>query len=49
MDALRPAAGDQVANATILVREHCLELGDGHLVDWFWTLDGPPSCGRILS
>lgn len=38
MNALRPAAGDQIGDAGFLVGELRLELGDGHLVNGLRTL-----------
>ena len=32
-DAFRPATGDQVGRASVLVGEHFFELGSGKLVD----------------
>lgn len=45
MDALRPAAGDQVADARILVadREHGVKLGRCELVNWLWVFHGRSS------
>lgn len=48
-NALRPAAGDQVGAARILIGERSLELSDCHLVNGFGAAHGVSSvCRRIL-
>jgi hypothetical protein len=38
MNAIRPAARDQIGAASFLIDKGRLELSDGHLVDWLRTL-----------
>ena len=51
MDAIGPAAGDQVVPAGFLIGESRLELGVGHLVDWFRTAGNRtlPDYGRKIA
>jgi hypothetical protein len=42
-DAIGPAPCDQVSLASVFVRERRLELGDGHLMNWFWATHGVSS------
>lgn len=47
-DALRPAPGDQIGVASVLIREHGLELADAHLHDLLW-LSGADHNPTLLS